>query len=84
MFVIGEYRCRIEKPSVLDDVLRVVVWIGEIRQKVVVNRGLFYNSNNEVAARCEITYVCVDKKTGRSEKIPEEVRRELEQELQRD
>ena len=81
-FVIGEYKCRIEKPSILDDILKLQVWIKEIREKVVVHQGVFYNQDGEVAARTEITYVCVNTKTGKSDKIPEEIKKELQQEMQ--
>jgi len=77
-FVIGEYRCRIEKPSILDDILKLRVWVSEVRDKVVVHQGIFYNSNGEVAARAEITYVCINTNTGKSDNIPEDIRRELQ------
>jgi len=70
-FVLGEYRCRIEKPSHLDDVIVVDVRMKEVRNRVVVFEGNFFDSRTwDKLASGEITYICIDK-SGRSTDIPE-------------
>jgi len=76
-FVIGEYKCRIEKPSQFDDVIVIDVRVKEIRNRVVVFEGnLFDGITGDKLASSEITYVCVDK-SGKSADIPERLLKAL-------
>jgi len=76
-FVIGEYKCRIEKPSRFDDVIVVDVGVKEIRNRVAVFEGnLFDGITGDKLASGEITYVCVDK-SGKSTDIPERLLKAL-------
>ncbi|KPV63370.1 MAG: acyl-CoA thioesterase YbgC [Candidatus Bathyarchaeota archaeon BA1] len=70
IFVLGEYRCRIKKPSRLDDVIVVDIKMKEVRNKVVVFKGnLFNRITGDELASGQITYICVDK-SGKSTEIP--------------
>lgn len=69
-FVLGEYRCRIEKPSRFDEVIVVDIRVKEVRNRVVVFEGNLSNGvTGDKLASGEITYVCVDK-SGKSTDIP--------------
>lgn len=69
--VIGEYRCRIEKPSHFDEVIIAHIRMKEVRNRVVVFEGNLSNSiTGDKLAFGEIIYVCVDK-SGKSTDIPE-------------
>ncbi|MEM1943869.1 MAG: thioesterase family protein [Candidatus Caldarchaeum sp.] len=77
--VIGEYGCRILKPSKYDDLLEVRVSITELRDKVV--RADFTLTSVDTGgelSRGWITYVCVDTGSGRSSPFPNELRRMFE------
>ena len=70
-FVLGEYRCKIEKPSSFDDVIVVDIRVKEVRNRVVVFEGNLSNGvTGDKLASGEITYVCVDK-SGKPTSIPE-------------
>ncbi|MFQ6080442.1 MAG: acyl-CoA thioesterase [Candidatus Bathyarchaeia archaeon] len=76
-FVLGEYRCRIEKTSCFDDVIVVDVRVKEVRNRVVVFEGnLFDGVTGDKLASGEITYICVDK-SGKSTDIPERLLKAL-------
>jgi len=76
-FAIGEYTCRINRPSKFDDMIRVRVKVKEMREKVLVFEGIFEDLESDVAlGHGETTFICVDDE-GRSAKIPENVRARL-------
>jgi len=76
-FVLGEYRCRIEKPSSFDDVILVDVKVKEFSDRVVVFEGNLSNGiTGDKLASGEITYVCVDK-SGKPTDIPERLLKAL-------
>lgn len=76
-FVLGEYRCRIEKPSSFDDIIVVDVKVKEFSDRVVVFEGNLSNGvTGDKLASGEITYVCVDK-SGKPTKIPERLLKAL-------
>jgi len=78
--VVGEYCCRISKPSKYDDVVTVYITVKEIRDKVVVSQcRLIDESNGDELANGWIAYVCVDLSNNRSATIPQKLREVFEQ-----
>ena len=76
-FVLGEYRCRVEKPSRLDDVIVVDIRVKEVRNRVVVFEGNLSNGvTGDKLASGKITYICVDK-SGKSTDFPERLLKAL-------
>ncbi len=76
--VVGEYSCRIVKPSSYDDVLLLEVKIREMREKVIVFDGVFKDpKNGDVMAYGSMTYVCVNQSAMKSAPIPKEIREAL-------
>jgi len=74
-FVIGEYSCRIERPSQFDDEVLLEVRVKELRQKVVVFEGVLKRpEDGERLAVGTVTYVCVNTRDSRSAEIPEKIR----------
>ncbi|MEM2973572.1 MAG: thioesterase [Candidatus Caldarchaeum sp.] len=77
--VIGEYGCRILKPSKYDDLVEVRVSIAEVRDKVVRAEFILTGLDaGEELSRGWITYVCVNTGSGRSSSIPNQLRRMFE------
>ncbi|MCS7137339.1 MAG: acyl-CoA thioesterase [Candidatus Caldarchaeum sp.] len=77
--VIGEYGCRILKPSKYDDLLDVHTYVSEVREKVVKAEFYITSPPDDVeVSRGWITYVCVDTENGRSAEIPEKLRKVFE------
>lgn len=75
-FVLGEYQCRIEAPSKFDDPVVVEVGPKEVRDRVAIFEGRITDaSNGKLLARGQISYVYVDKRTGRSSEIPADLLR---------
>jgi len=70
-FVIGEYGCRIEKPSRYDELVEAFVESAEIRNKSVKVMFRLENTEHEVLAKGFITYVYIDTEQGRAEELPE-------------
>ena len=81
-FVIGEYWCRMEKPSYYDDTMLLKVWVKEVRSKVSKYEGVFLNpEDNTILARGGLTYVCIDINTSKSTEIPDNIKKILESEV---
>ncbi len=78
-FVVGEYGCRIMKPSKYDDVVNVNVSIKELRNKVVTaSFTLTDAANGEELATGSITYIFVDLESGRSTEMPSRLKQIFE------
>ncbi|MEM2236828.1 MAG: hotdog domain-containing protein [Candidatus Caldarchaeum sp.] len=69
--VIGEYGCRITKPSKYDDMIEAHVTIKELKDKVVTADFVLRDAGNgEQLATGWIKYVCVSLENGRSTELP--------------
>ncbi|MEM2977287.1 MAG: acyl-CoA thioesterase [Thermoplasmata archaeon] len=69
-FVVGEYGCRIERSSLLDDLIDVKVRVLERRSRVVVFEGELVDQKGRRVARGVITYICVRGSGGRIRSAP--------------
>ncbi|HID05436.1 MAG TPA: hypothetical protein EYH45_06960 [Candidatus Caldiarchaeum subterraneum] len=75
VFMLGEYRVRMEKPSKLLDYIDVEITVDEMREKVVVFGALFKDaSTGETLAKGSLTYVYVDVKLWKAASIPKELK----------
>ncbi len=78
-FVVGEYGCRVMKPSKYDDVVEVSVSIKELRNKVVTASFTLADAAcGEELANGYITYVFIDLENGRSTEMPNRLRQIFE------
>lgn len=69
--MIGEYGCRITKPSKYDDTVEAYVMIKELRDKVVTADFVLKDAGNgEQLASGWIKYVGVSLENGRSAEFP--------------
>jgi len=66
-----ETRIEYTAPALMGDALRVTTYIGEVTD-TTVTRHYLIKIEEEVVARAQTLWVCVDVKTGRSQVIPEE------------
>ncbi|MDW8063206.1 MAG: acyl-CoA thioesterase [Candidatus Caldarchaeum sp.] len=73
-FVIGEYGCRIEKPSAYDDTVKTVIDTTFVGGKWLKAEFRLENEAEETLARGYITYVFVDLENGKAAEMPHEVR----------
>ncbi len=75
MFMLGEYKVRMEKPSKLLDYIDVEIDIDEMREKVIVFGALFKDaSTGDILARGSLTYIYVNVKEWKAAPIPEELK----------
>lgn len=73
-FVIGEYHCRIERPSAYDDPIRLQIRVREITQRTVVFECKMFDAKGDsLLASGYITYVYVNPKKLKSTDIPEDL-----------
>ncbi|MDW8084543.1 MAG: thioesterase family protein [Candidatus Caldarchaeum sp.] len=73
-FVIGEFGCRIEKPSGYDDSVTVVIDAAEVGNKTVKTDFSLLNEKGENLARGYITYVLISLDNGKAVEIPKRIR----------
>lgn len=77
-FVIGEYRCRVHRPSAFDDKVAVQVKLQEGRSKTLTMQGEIYAvGDRTLLASGWITYVYVNRRKMKAQEIPERIRRLL-------
>lgn len=74
-FVIGEYKCRIERPSGYDDLVTVTIEFTEIRNKSIKVTFKLVDMKNEILATGYITYVYVDIEKGHGIELPQNIRK---------
>ena len=73
-FAIGEYSCRIKKPSKFDDLIRITVRVKEVREKVLTFEGEFVDvESGNIVSNAWISFVSVNDE-GDSAPIPDEVK----------
>ena len=71
-FVIGEIYARFHAPAKFDELLELQTQIKEIRDKTVhFEHDIYKKSDRRLLVSGNSTYVCVDKNTVKSAKIPE-------------
>ncbi|MCS7137959.1 MAG: acyl-CoA thioesterase [Candidatus Caldarchaeum sp.] len=73
-FVIGEFGCRIEKPSGYDDSVTVVIDVAEVGNKTVKTNFSLLNERGETLARGYITYVLIGLDNEKAVEIPKRIR----------
>ncbi len=63
------------RPGLLDDPIRLLTWVSSIGERSSVRKYLFWReSDRQILARAESTWVFIDLRTGLPRPIPEEVR----------
>ena len=73
-FAIGEFSCRIQKPSKFDDLIRIRVTVVEIRERVLAFDGIFEDTETgEKLGHGRISFVCINEE-GKSAPIPENIK----------
>jgi acyl-CoA thioester hydrolase len=68
------YVCEFHKPAVLDQRLKVWVWVKRLGGSSLTLAFGFDDESGARIADCEIIVVCVDRKTFKSRRIPDELR----------
>lgn len=80
MFVVRHIDINYLKPAMLDDALVLETTVSEIKNSSIVMRQIT-RKNDEALADMHVVLVCVDTKTYRPTRVPEEIRESFRQYL---